>query len=177
MELATILIGFAQIAIALAGFTTIASVVVQISERTSANLVAARLGSILTFSMLLVVMSVLLIAFYHLVTQGDQFWHYAAIGSLIVSSLAAYINFFHVIPKVVKDPHNSWLQTISSLVFALGGSASLVLTLLRDNPAFWYFAAMTLTLAACLTMIIGFVLSFPVFDVLRKSEVRGTENS
>jgi len=41
-----------------------------------------------------------------------------------------------------------------------------------NHPAFWYFATLALILGANLVMLSGLILSFPVFDVHRKSESR-----
>ena len=168
MDNATILIGFAQIAISLAAFTTIASVVVQISESTSENLLAVRLKTILLMSMQLIVLAVSPLVFYQVTPEGDLFWRYAAGAALISGALVAYISFFLIIPKVLKDPKNSWPQTIGGTVFGTASLVAVAVCILRDNPAFWYVAAMVLTLGASLFMVIGLILSFPVFDVHRK---------
>ena len=52
MEIGAVLIGLAQIGVALAGFTTIASVVVQTGVTTSRNLFIVRTLSILLFSLI-----------------------------------------------------------------------------------------------------------------------------
>ena len=169
MDTATILIGFAQIAISLAAFTTIASVVVQISESTSENLLAVRLKTTLLMSIQLIGLAVFPIVFYQIVPEDGLFWRYAAGGALSTGAIVAYISFFLILPKVLIDPKNSWSQTISATVT---GTASLVagaLSILSDSPQFWYVTAMALTLTACLAMVIGLILSFPVFDVHRNS--------
>ena len=168
MDNATILIGFAQIAISLAAFTTIASVVVQISESTSESLLAVRLKTTLNFSMHLVVTSVLPLVTYQLVPDEGAFWRYAAMVSLITASILGCIGLFDQLPKVVKDPKNEWTQTIAVSTCGFMSIATGILAILRDNPAFWYITTLALVLAGTLTMIMGLVLSFPVFDVHRK---------
>ncbi|MGB1666651.1 MAG: hypothetical protein ACPHDP_03150 [Pseudohongiellaceae bacterium] len=41
-----------------------------------------------------------------------------------------------------------------------------------NHPSFWYFATLALILGANLVMLAGLMLSFPIFDVHRKSESR-----
>ena len=75
-------------------------------------------------------------------------------------------------PTTINDPKNSWLQTIS---VTLLGTVSLVtgwLAYASNHPAFWYFATLALILGANLVMLAGLILSFPIFDVHRKSESR-----
>lgn len=168
MSLETVLIGFAQIAISLAAFTTIASVVVQISASTTENLLAVRLKATLLFSMQLLVLSVLPIVFHHLDPENGAYWRYSATGSLATAAVVAYIGLFDQMPKVLRDPKNSWPQTVGVTTSGLASIATSVLTLTQNNPAFWYFATIALMLAGTLTMIIGLVLSLPVFDVHRK---------
>ena len=66
MDIAGILIGFVQVAIALVAFTTISVVVVQVSESTTESLLAVRLKYILLFSMHLIVLGILPLVFYQL---------------------------------------------------------------------------------------------------------------
>jgi len=167
LDFSQLLIGFVQIAISLAAFTTIATIVVRISDTTSENLLAVRLKTILLYSMHLVVLSVLPLVLYQL-TPGDvQFWRSSALLALVSVCLVNYQALFIILPKVISDPKNSWLQTISVIGFSTASVITGVLTIFLDNPAFWYMITLTLVLASALAMVIGLVLSFPVFDVHR----------
>ena len=57
MEAATLLIGFAELAISMAGFTTIATIIVRISDTTTKNFLAVRLKMVLIFSVHLIIIS------------------------------------------------------------------------------------------------------------------------
>ena len=167
MDTANILIGFAEIAIALAGFTTISTIIVRISDSTSRNLLAVRLKTILLFSIHLVLLAIAPTVLFQLQPEGDHYWRWSALLSLCAGIIVAAIGFIRLMPTTINDPKNSWLQTISvSLVTGWLAYAS-------NHPAFWYFATLALILGANLVMLAGLILSFPIFDVHRKSESRG----
>ena len=166
MDTANILIGFAEIAIALAGFTTISTIIVRISDSTSRNLLAVRLKTILLFSIHLVLLAIAPTVLFQLQPEGDHYWRWSALLSLCAGIIVAAIGFIRLMPTTINDPKNSWLQTISvSLVTGWLAYAS-------NHPAFWYFATLALILGANLVMLAGLILSFPIFDVHRKSESR-----
>ena len=167
MDTANILIGFAEIAIALAGFTTISTIIVRISDSTSRNLLAVRLKTILLFSIHLVLLAIAPTVLFQMQPEGDHYWRWSALLSLCAGIIVAAIGFIRLMPTTINDPKNSWLQTISvSLVTGWLAYAS-------NHPAFWYFATLALILGANLVMLAGLILSFPIFDVHRKSESRG----
>lgn len=167
MDTANILIGFAEIAIALAGFTTISTIIVRISDSTSRNLLAVRLKTRLLFSIHLVLLAIAPTVLFQLQPEGDHYWRWSALLSLCAGIIVAAIGFIRLMPTTINDPKNSWLQTISvSLVTGWLAYAS-------NHPAFWYFATLALILGANLVMLAGLILSFPIFDVHRKSESRG----
>ena len=167
MDTANILIGFAEIAIALAGFTTISTIIVRISDSTSRNLLAVRLKTILLFSIHLVLLAIAPTVLFQLQPEGDHYWRWSALLSLCAGIIVAAIGFIRLMPTTINDPKNSWLQTISvSLLTGWLAYAS-------NHPAFWYFATLALILGANLVMLAGLILSFPIFDVHRKSESRG----
>lgn len=168
MDFGALLIGYAQIAISLAAFTTIASVVAQVSENTSANLIAVRLKLTLLFSLHLLVLAVLPTVIYQIAPGADEFWRYSAIGASISFAIAAGISVFGELPRVLRDSKNSWVQTILSLVFGFASGGADIFAIWSGAPDFWYLLSMALALACTLTMVVGLVLSFPVFDVHRK---------
>lgn len=167
MDTATVLIGFAEIAIAMAGFTTIATVIVRVSDRTSHNLLAIRLKTILLFSMHLIVISVLPVALYQLDSGPDEFWRWSAMLSMASGTVVAYIGFLHLLPLTLRDDKNSWWQTISVSTLGTMSILTAALTIAGANPVFWYMATLSLVLGGSLTMLVGLILSFPVFDVHR----------
>jgi len=172
LDTANILIGFAEIAIALAGFTTISTIIVRISDSTSRNLLAVRLKTILLFSIHLVLLAIAPTVLFQLQPEGDHYWRWSALLSLCAGIIVAAIGFIRLMPTTINDPKNSWLQTIS---VTLLGTVSLVtgwLAFAGNHPAFWYFATLALILGANLVMLAGLILSFPIFDVHRKSESR-----
>ena len=165
MDTATLFMGFAEIAIALAGFTTIATVVARISDSTSKNLLAVRLKTTLMFSVHLIIISIAPFVLYQLEPNSDQFLRWSAVVSFISSVVVAYISFFSLLPRTIRDPQNSWWQTVGSVGCGLGSLVTGVLTIVGDNASFWYSATLSLILGTCLIMFVGLVLSFPVFDV------------
>lgn len=167
MDTATILIGFAQIAVSLAAFTTIAAVVVQISATTSANLFAVRLKLILLFSISLIVLSLLPIVTSHRLEDSMHWWNQAAIGGSAISASTAFIAMTTCLLPVLRDPKNAWWQTIGVLVFGFGSVGAMGVAAFHSSPAFWYILSIELLLATTLVMVSGLVLSFPVFDALR----------
>lgn len=169
MDTATVLIGFSEIAIALAGFTTIATVIVRVSDSTSHNLLAIRLKTILLFSIHLIVISVLPVTLFQLDLDPspDQFWRWSAILSLASGAIVAYIGFLHLLPLTLRDDKNSWWQTIGVSTLGTMSMLTTALVIAGGNPVFWYMATLSLVLGASLTMLVGLILSFPVFDVHR----------
>ncbi len=165
MDFAEILIGFVQVAVALVAFTTISVVVVQVSESTTESLLALRLKYILLFSTHLIVLGILPLVFYQLAPEGGQFWRYSALGSLVTVSAISYIGFFVLAPTVLRDPKKSWPQLILSATFATLGLGTNVWIIFSTEPSFWYMVTLALFLAATLVMVVGGVLSFPIFDV------------
>jgi hypothetical protein len=123
LDTANILIGFAEIAIALAGFTTISTIIVRISDSTSRNLLAVRLKTILLFSIHLVLLAIAPTVLFQLQPEGDHYWRWSALLSLCAGIIVAAIGFIRLMPTTIKDPKNSWLQTIS---VTLLGTMSLV---------------------------------------------------
>ncbi len=103
MDFAEILIGFVQVAVALVAFTTISVVVVQVSESTTASLLAIRLKYILLFSTHLIVLGVLPLVFYQLAPEDGQFWRYSALGSLISVIAVGYIGLLVLLPMILQD--------------------------------------------------------------------------
>ena len=101
MDLAALLIGFAQIGVALAAFTTIAAVVVNVSETTSENLLAVRLATILMFTVFLIVCAVLPLIVYQAVPDANRFWKISAMFAASGSLAPAIIGFFVLNPKAV----------------------------------------------------------------------------
>ena len=170
MDLAALLIGFAQIGVALAAFTTIAAVVVQVSETTSENLLAVRLATILMFTVFLIVCAVLPLIVYQAVPDVNRFWKISAMFAATGSLAPAIIGFFFLNPAAVQDSKNSWKQTISVNIFGFAAAGAFIWSVFAQNSAFWYILAIGLLLAACLVMLIGLILSFPVFDVMRKGK-------
>ena len=106
MDFAEILIGFVQVAVALVAFTTISVVVVQVSENTTASLLALRLKFILLFSTHLIVLGILPLVFYQLEPEDEQFWRYSALGSLVSVFAIGYIGFVVLLPRILRDSKN-----------------------------------------------------------------------
>jgi hypothetical protein len=165
VDFAEILIGFVQVAVALVAFTTISVVVVQVSESTTASLLALRLKFILLFGTHLIVLGILPLVFYQLEPEGGQFWRYSAVGSLVSVSAVGYVGFVVLLPKILRDSKKSWLQLILSGTFAIQGFGTNVWIIFSKEPSFWYMVTLALILAATLVMVVGVVLSFPNFDV------------
>ena len=170
MDFAEILIGFVQIAVALVAFTTISVVVVQVSESTTASLLALRLKFILLFSTHLIVLGILPLVFYQLEPEDGQFWRYSAQGSLVSVFAIVYIGFVVLLPRILRDSKKSWFQLISSGTFATLGLGTNIWIIFSKEPSFWYMATLALILAATLVMVVGTVLSFPIFDVHRSNK-------
>ena len=169
MDTATILIGFAQIAVSLAAFTTIAAVVVQISATTSATLFAVRLKLILLFSICLIVLSLLPIVTSQRFEDSKLWWNLAALGGSAIIAITAFIAMATCLLPVLRDPKNAWWQTIGVFVFGFGSVGSMGVAAFHPSPAFWYILSIELLLAATLVMVSGLLLSFPVFDVIRRA--------
>ncbi len=165
MDFAEILIGFVQVAIALVAFTTISAVVVQVSKSTTENLLALRLKFILLFSMHLIVLCILPLVFYQIEPNHAQFWRYSALGSLVSVGVVGYVGFVVLLPKILRDSKKSWPQLILSGTFATFGLVSNVWIIFCKEPSFWYMVTLALILGATLVMVVGGVLSFPIFDV------------
>jgi len=165
VDIAEILIGFVQVAVALVAFTTISVVVVQVSENTTESLLALRLKYILLFSTHLIVLSTLPLVFYQLAPEDGQFWRYSALGSLVTVSAIGYVGILVLAPLVLRDPKKSWLQLFLAATFSTLGLCTNVWIIFSNEPGFWYMATLALILAATLVMVIGGVLSFPIFDV------------
>ncbi|NKC01253.1 MAG: hypothetical protein GKR90_22530 [Pseudomonadales bacterium] len=165
MDISEILIGFVQVAIALVAFTTISAVVVQVSESTTESLLALRLKYILLFSTHLIVLGTLPLVFYQLVPENGQFWRYSALASLVTVSAVGYVGFLVLAPIVLRDPKKSWPQLILAAAFSTLGLCTNVWVIFSNEPSFWYVSTLSLILAATLVMVVGGVLSFPIFDV------------
>lgn len=168
MDTATLFMGFAELAIALAGFTTIATIIVKVSDSTSENLLAVRLKMVLMFSIHLIVISISPFVLSQLSPNSEQHLHYSAGVSFVSGGLVAYIGFVKLLPRTIKDPKNSWWQTLGSIASGTASIFTGVLTIIGNNALFWYSATLSLVLLTCLIMLAGLVLSFPVFDVHRK---------
>jgi len=164
LDFAEILLGFVQVAVALVAFTTISVVVVQVSQSTTASLLALRLKFILLFSMHLIVLGILPLVFYQLAPEGGQFWRYSALGSLVSVSVTGYIGFVILLPRILRDSKKSWPQLIYSGTFATLGLGTNVWIIFSEAPSFWYMVTLALVLAATLVMVVGVVLSFPIFN-------------
>ena len=164
VDFAEVLIGFVQVAVGLVAFTTISSVVVQVSQRTTASLLALRLKFILLFSMHLIFLSVLPLVTSQLSPDDEQFWRYSAIGSLVSVVAMGYIGFVVLLPKILRDEKKSWSQLIISGTFATLGLGTNIWIVFSATPSFWYMGTLALMLAATLVMVVGAVLSFPIFD-------------
>ena len=167
MDTANVLIGFAEIAIALAGFTTISTIIVRVSGSTSRNLLAVRLKTILLFSIYLILVALTPIALFQLQLEEEQYWRWAALLSLFIGVIVAVIGFSSLLPPTIKDSKNSWFQTITVTVLGTGSLMTSWLAYAGHHPAFWYFATLASILGANLVMLVGLILSFPVFDVHR----------
>lgn len=165
MDIEGILIGYVQVAVALVAFTTISAVVVRVSESTTESLLALRLKYILLFSMHLIVLGILPLVFYQLTPEDGQFWRYSALGSLVTVSAIVYVGILVLAPMVLRDPKKSWPQFILSATFSILGLVANVWIIFSNEPSFWYMATLALILAATLVMVVGAVLSFPIFDV------------
>lgn len=175
MDFAEILIGFVQVAVALVAFTTISVVVVQVSESTTESLLALRLKYILLFSTHLIVLGILPLVFYQLVPEDGQFWRYSALGSLVAVGAVGYVGIFVLAPIVLRDPKKSWPQLIVAGTFSILGLATNVWIIFSSEPSFWYMATLALILGATLVMVIGGVLSFPIFDVHKSKKPTNDE--
>ena len=164
MDFAEILIGFVQVAVALVAFTTISVVVVQVSESTTTSLLAIRLKFILLFSTHLIVLGILPLVFYQLEPEDGLFWRYSALGSLVSVFAVGYVGFVVLLPRILQDSKKSWAQLVSSGAFATLGLGTNVWIIFSKEPSFWYMVTLALVLAATLVMVVGGVLSFPIFD-------------
>jgi hypothetical protein len=162
-----ILIGFVQTAVALVAFTTISVVVVQVSERTTESLLALRLQYILLFSIHLIALGILPLVVYQLAPEDGQFWWYSALGSLVTASAVAYVGLIVLLPGILRDPKKSWPQLLLAGSFATCGLGTNVWIIFSEEPSVWYMITLALMLAATLVMVVGVVLSFPIFDVHR----------
>jgi uncharacterized membrane protein YgdD (TMEM256/DUF423 family) len=168
MDTETLLMGFAEMAIALAGFTTIATIIVKVSDATSENLLAVRLKTVLIFSIHLIVISISPFLLYQLDPNPEQYWRSSALVSFVSGGVVAYISFVQLLPRVLKDSKNSWWQTISSVMCGSASVVTGIFTIFGNNASFWYSVTLSLVLGTCLIMLAGLVLSFPVFDIHRK---------
>ena len=168
MDIATLLIGLAQIGVALAGFTTIAGVVVRVSKTTTENLLAVRMATILMFSVFVIVGAILPMVIYHTAPDYDRYWRLSSLVITPLSLVMAVIGTFYILPRTIRDTKNSWPQTLSSTACGYAGVSAIFFALFAQNAAFWYIAGLGLVLAGSLVMLVGLILSFPVFDILRK---------
>lgn len=169
MDDGTILIGFSELAIALAGFTTIATIIVKVSDSTSKNLLAVRLKMVLMFSILLIVGSIAPLIISQSNLDTDQIWHWSSIAFLVSSSIVAYVAIFDMLPRTLRDPKQSWWQTLGSLVLGSASVLTALAAIFTSNPVFWYMSTLALVLGVCVIMLAGLVLSFPVFDIHREN--------
>lgn len=170
MDFATTLIGIAQMAVGLLAFTTIASVVAEISDTTSKNLLAVRLRSLLIISACVTAFAMIPLVLAQLTLEQDQLWRLSAVASITLLVPSAGILYIDVAPKALKDPKNPLLQAISIISVGTAGVLALFAAVFNSTPSFWYILALALFLGGCLIMVLGLVLSFPVFDVHRKKE-------
>ncbi|MGI9325444.1 MAG: hypothetical protein ACR2PZ_09520 [Pseudomonadales bacterium] len=165
MDFEETLIGFVQIAVALVAFTTISVVVVQVSGRTTESLLALRLQYILLFSVHLIALGILPLVVYQLAPEDGQFWWHSALCSLVTAIAVAYLGLIVLLPRIIRDPKKSWIQLLLAGSFATSGLGTNVWIIFSEEPSVWYMATLALMLAATLVMVIGVVLSFPIFDV------------
>ena len=76
-----------------------------------------------------------------------------------------YVGLVVLLPRILRDSKKSWSQLIFSGTFATLGLGTNVWIIFSNEPSFWYITTLALILAATLVMVLGTVLSFPIFDV------------
>ncbi|MFT6294946.1 MAG: hypothetical protein ACJATW_001224 [Glaciecola sp.] len=95
MDTATLLIGFAEIAISMAGFAAIATIIVRISDTTTQNLLAVRLKMVLIFSVHLIIISLAPFVLYQFDPVPERYWRSSALVSFVSTAPVAYIGLFN----------------------------------------------------------------------------------
>lgn len=165
MEHTPVFVLFAEAAIALAGFTTLASVVVRLSRATNETMLALRLISVIMLATTLLIMSLIPLVIARLELPERTAWTYAAYAALVCGAVTAVCAIF-VLRLVIREKANVWWQTIAASGLGYGGMGMLFAVLLTDVPAFWYVLSLSAQLGACISMVIGAIYSFPVFDSL-----------
>jgi hypothetical protein len=165
MDTATLLIGFAEIAISMAGFTAIATIIVRISDTTTQNLLAVRLKMALIFSVHLIIISLAPFVLYQFDPVPERYWRSSALVSFVSTAPVAYIGFFQLLPKTLKDPKNFWWQTTGTMTCSILSFVTGLLTIYGTNACFWYCATLSLVLGTSLIMLVGLVLAFLIFDI------------
>lgn len=164
METGAVLIGLAQIGVALAGFTTIASVVVQTGVTTSRNLFIVRTLSILLFSLSLILLALAPVLVETAGISGPRLWQVAAMMTMPLWLFSFIVGYFYLMPRVIRDEKNNWFQTILITLCGTAGFATAVMAIFSANAKFWYMLSLMLTLSGALVAIIGLILSFPLFE-------------
>jgi hypothetical protein len=104
MDTATLSIGFAELAISMAGFTTIATIIVRVSDTTTKNLLAIRLKMVLIFSVHLIIISLAPFVLSQFDPDPEQYWRSCALVSFVSAAPVAYIGFFQLLSKTFKRP-------------------------------------------------------------------------
>jgi hypothetical protein len=104
MDTATLLIGFAEIAISMAGFTAIATIIAWISDTTTQNLLAVRLKMVLIFGVHLIIISLAPFVLCQFDPDPERYWRSSALVSFVSIAPVAYIGFFSTTSKNFKRP-------------------------------------------------------------------------
>jgi hypothetical protein len=120
------------------------------------------------FSVHLIIISLAPFVLSQLDSDPEQYWRSSALVSFVSIAPVAYIGFFQLLPKTLKDFKNSLWQTIGTMTCSLSSLVTGLLTMYGTNASFWYCATLSLVLGTSLVMLVGLVLSFPIFDIRQK---------
>ena len=164
METGAVLIGLAQIGVAMAGVTTIASVMVNTSVTTSRNLFIVRVFSVLLFSILLILGALAPILVSAADISGTRMWQTSSLLVQPALIFAGYVGFFILNRRAISDEKNNWWQTIFTNLLAVAGTTIFVLAIFSDHAKFLYTLALMLVLSGALFMMTTLILSFPIFE-------------
>ena len=166
METGAVLIGLAQIGVALAGFTTIASVVVTTGKTTSRNLFVLRVLGALVFSVCLMLFSLMPIIVNAADISGPPLWQISVMASVPFWLVFAGVGLLYILPRVLRDEKNNWFQTTLITFGGTAGFGCALFAIFSDQAAFWYMLSLGLVLMGTLVNITGVILSFPIFERL-----------
>ncbi|NNC38583.1 MAG: hypothetical protein EX271_01740 [Acidimicrobiales bacterium] len=171
METGAVLIGLAQIGVALAGITTIASVIVKTSQTTSRNLFIVRVLSILLYSLGLILSALMPVLVSSAGMTGLRLWQVSAMLSMPSWIGLAVIGFFYVLPRALRDEKNNWVQSVVLTVIPTAGFGCAVYAIFSDQAEFFYMLSLMAVLTANLIAMTALILSFPIFERLFLEEV------